>query len=374
MEGEDNQGLAAAELAAAEELEEKFNRVLALVPIVQSAETLEQIATLLDIALQTIAGNKKMLQRSIINVLNSEAFDEVAERAQLISSALDTLQDYLNRPLPEREGGNGQRDNLQQIPLPQVKREDRNRQVRKREEASESDPSTNTDDEDSDNDIFSDARSEVKPRRKKATKPTPNPILNSTSKSAATGTEPTTTIMSARFKEFKINGTVGEPGEKGKLTYGSLLHQVNSGIERKFEESEIIAAVIRCITPGNTTRIYLEGRRNLTVTKVMRTMKNHFGEGDVTSVYKQMTGAVQSTKQTAYQFISSMFAMRDRVMELSRQKKSTKRQYSRKLVQEDMQRGIYAGLRDPGIRQDLKHMLRQPNVDDDDLLDKLQLV
>ena len=180
--------------------------------------------------------------------------------------------------------------------------------------------------------------------------------------------------MSARFKEFKINGTVGEPGEKGKLTYGSLLHQVNSGIERKFEESEIIAAVIRCITPGNTTRIYLEGRRNLTVTKVMRTMKNHFGEGDVTSVYKQMTGAVQSTKQTAYQFISSMFAMRDRVMELSRQKKSTKRQYSRKLVQEDMQRGIYAGLRDPGIRQDLKQLLRQPNVDDDDLLDELQLV
>ena len=197
MEGEDNQGLAAAELAAAEELEEKFNRVLALIPIVQSAETLEQIATLLDIALQTIAGNKKMLQRSIINVLNSEAFDEVAERAHLVSSALDTLQDYLNRPLPEREGGNGQRDNLQQIPLPQVKREDRNRQVRKREEVSESDLSTDTDDEDSDNDIFSDARSEVKPRRKKGTKPTSNPILNSTSKSAKTGTEPTTTIMSA---------------------------------------------------------------------------------------------------------------------------------------------------------------------------------
>ena len=40
MEGEDNQGLAAAELAAAEELEEKFNRVLALIPLVPSTETL----------------------------------------------------------------------------------------------------------------------------------------------------------------------------------------------------------------------------------------------------------------------------------------------------------------------------------------------
>ena len=152
-----------------------------------------------------------------------------------------------------------------------------------------------------------------------------------------------------------------------------MLHQVNSGLDRGFEESDIISAVIKAITPGNQTRIYLEGRRKLTLAKLMRTMKNHFGEGNVSTIYKQMTNATQGQKQTPNQFITSMFAMRDRVLELAGHQRETKRQYRRKLVQQEMQRGIYAGLKDSGIRQDLKIMLRQPDVDDDDLLDELQI-
>ena len=68
-----------------------------------------------------------------------------------------------------------------------------------------------------------------------------------------------------------------------------------------------------------------------------------------------------------------MFSMRDKVLELVRQDKSTTKLYRRELVQQEMQRGIYAGLRDGDIRQDLKMLLRQPNVDDDDLLDELRL-
>ena len=82
---------AVAELAAADLVEESFNRVLALIPIIQTTEPLEEIATALDIDLQDIAGNKKMLQRRILNLLNSDPFDQLAERAQLISSTLDIL-------------------------------------------------------------------------------------------------------------------------------------------------------------------------------------------------------------------------------------------------------------------------------------------
>ena len=110
MEDVANQMQAAAELAAAEGVEENFNRVLALIPIIQTTETLEEIATLLDIDLQEIAGNKKMLQRRILNLLNSDAFDQVAERGQLISSALETLQDHLNMPPLDGDNGNGQGD------------------------------------------------------------------------------------------------------------------------------------------------------------------------------------------------------------------------------------------------------------------------
>ena len=94
--------------------------------------------------------------------------------------------------------------------------------------------------------------------------------------------------MSAEFREFKIDGEVGEPGESGKLTFWSLLYQLNSGIERGFEESEIIYEVIQAMEPGNTTRTYLEGRRNLTVAKLIKIMRGYFGEGSASEIYKQM--------------------------------------------------------------------------------------
>ena len=128
--------------------------------------------------------------------------------------------------------------------------------------------------------------------------------------------------MSARFIDFTIDGVIGEPGEKGTLTYWSLLYQMNSGIDKGFEESEVINAVIQAIKPMNTTRIYLEGRRNLTICKVMRTMKSHFCEGDVRTTFKKMINATQTFEQTSYQFITSMFSMRDRILELVRQEHS----------------------------------------------------
>ena len=71
--------------AAADVVEEHFNRVLSLIPIIQTTEPLEEIETALDIDLLEITGNKKMLQRTILNLINSDPFDQVPERAHLIS-------------------------------------------------------------------------------------------------------------------------------------------------------------------------------------------------------------------------------------------------------------------------------------------------
>ena len=178
--------------------------------------------------------------------------------------------------------------------------------------------------------------------------------------------------MSICFRDFKIDGAVGDPGEKDKITYWSLLYQVNAGAHRGFKEAEIIHAVIQAITPENSTRVYLEGRRNLTLTKVMRTMRSHFGVGDASVVFKQMINATQAIDESPYQFVTKMFSLRDRILELSRQDKATTMLYKSELVQQEMQRGIHAGLRNAELRHDLKFLLRQPEVDDDVLLDELQ--
>ena len=47
----------------------------------------------------------------------------------------------------------------------------------------------------------------------------------------------------SRIRELKINGTIGKPNQKGKLTYSSLMSQIKNAIRRKFEDSDICAAV-----------------------------------------------------------------------------------------------------------------------------------
>ena len=406
-------------------VEGTFSQVQALLPLIQEAETLEEVATLLDLDLSTVAGNRRALLRMINTHIDSDDFDGNPDRQRLLTSTLGTLENALSLPplnLPPLERlaklgtrglmGDGSKGGLAGLalkespgeieqkaalllrnqekeqtslldkealkPTPRRQKAKRSRKGRRVSSSSESDVESS--EEESEVEESEDDLPDRRSARSRLTKSRKIHSKNLTSKSGALPPNPiekskgaSTTMLSARFKDFKINGTVGDPGEKGKLTYGSLLHQVNSGVARNFDETEIIDAVIRAITPGNATRIYLEGRRDLTVNKMMRKMKNHFGEGDVSTVYKQMTNATQAQKQTPHQFITSMFAMRDRVLELAQLKTNTKKQYREKLVQEEMQRGIYAGLRDAGIRQDLRQILRQPNLDDDDLLDELQL-
>ena len=147
---------------------------------------------------------------------------------------------------------------------------------------------------------------------------------------------------------------------------------MESGLKLGYPEPEIINVVIRGITPGNDARVYLEGRKDLTVKNLLSALKSYFCEKNVATVYNQMTRAVQGTeeKDTPIIFAIQMFALRDQVLELSKQPGA--HEYGRTLVQAEMQKSIYAGLRDDGIHRDLKETLtRTSNVNDDDLLDEI---
>ena len=61
-----------------------------------------------------------------------------------------------------------------------------------------------------------------------------------------------------RLKDFKINGSIGGPGERDKLSYINLAYQIQNGRTTGFSEAEICAGVIKAITLGNFLRSYLE--------------------------------------------------------------------------------------------------------------------
>ena len=66
-----------------------------------------------------------------------------------------------------------------------------------------------------------------------------------------------------KFKEYKINGKIGTPGQKDRLTFSRLIFQINNGLKKRYSEHEICDAVIKSIAPDLALPTYLEGKDNL---------------------------------------------------------------------------------------------------------------
>lgn len=309
-------------------LDEEFDKVLALIPMAKEQEPLEEIATTLDldITAEREAANKRAIQRKILNHLNSTAFDEVVDRERLILSALETMNTHLGfQP--------------------------------KLEESEE-------EDSESDDDSKADAK-------------LVHGVKNNAGVKLQAGVPEkgqVTVVSGMRLKDFKFDGSVGHPGEKGKLDYAGVMHNINMGKQRGFDETEICSAAVHAITPGNPTRTYLEGREKLTLAKVISSFKAHFIHRNITDIYNEMIHACQGSgpKDTAMSFILSMFSLRDQIIQQCKDKKPGEQKYSPKLVQSEMQKSIYAGLTDDNIRQDLKQVLKIKNLDDDELLEEVR--
>ena len=57
-------------------------------------------------------------------------------------------------------------------------------------------------------------------------------------------------------KELKIKDQIGEANQKDKLTYVSLMHQIDEAQEAGYDESEIVSSVIRAMIPSLSTNFF----------------------------------------------------------------------------------------------------------------------
>ena len=66
---------------------------------------------------------------------------------------------------------------------------------------------------------------------------------------------------SAFHKDFKIRGFIGENGQKDKLSYISLLKQIEEGRDKGYSDKDVVNAVLRTIDPGLYLRNVLRTQR-----------------------------------------------------------------------------------------------------------------
>ncbi len=183
---------------------------------------------------------------------------------------------------------------------------------------------------------------------------------------------PSRPVMLPWNREFKISGQIGEHGQKDKLTFSSLAHQIEHGLSRGVSELEIVDAVIRAIAPGMQLRSYLEGNPNLTLPILRCILRAHYQEKGATELYKQLTSEVQSSKETPQSFLVRCLDLRQKILFASQEAESSLK-YDPNLVQSMFLHTVLTGLQNDSIRSDLQPYLTRTNVSDELLLDKVNV-
>ena len=84
--------------------------------------------------------------------------------------------------------------------------------------------------------------------------------------------------MSLLRKEFRVKGSIREPGKKEKLTYMSLMDQINKANAEGYNQDEIVSGVIRALVPSLTLRNVLEATTGLNLDRLLSFLEAHFEE------------------------------------------------------------------------------------------------
>lgn len=86
-------------------------------------------------------------------------------------------------------------------------------------------------------------------------------------------------------REFKICGQIGQSGQRDKLAYLSLVHQIELGIEKGDTQTEVVMAVIRAVSPGLPLRDMLVIKCRLTLSALLTILKCHYRVDSSTELY-----------------------------------------------------------------------------------------
>lgn len=171
-------------------------------------------------------------------------------------------------------------------------------------------------------------------------------------------------------REFRIHGQIGERGQKEKLSFTNLMHQIDMGLSKGHSEAEITEAVVKAISPGLSIRDMLEIKRDLTLPQLKTILKGHFKEESSTDLYHRLVNITQDSREAPQNFLFRAIELKERLLLAAREPGSEER-YSPELIHRRFLRSVSTGLLSDNVKFQLKTFLDDPTVTDETLIDKM---
>ena len=179
---------------------------------------------------------------------------------------------------------------------------------------------------------------------------------------------------SALRRQFKINGQIGEPEQKDKISFSSLVRQIQTGLAQGYAESEIVDGVIRSITPGLVLRSCLENYKDLTLDRLKKILRSHYGAKNTSELYSALASICQCPKESPQAFLMNALDLRQQIMfACGEEDDNTSLKYDAGHIQQLFLRTVETGLQNESIRAKIRPFLKDPNVTDEVLMQQMSM-
>ena len=89
-------------------------------------------------------------------------------------------------------------------------------------------------------------------------------------------------------KDFRLYGQIGIVNQPDKLSFTSLMNQIDSSLSKGHKEKEIIEVVIRAIVPSLPLRSYLKFVKDLTLNQLKSVLRSHYREKQRAELYQML--------------------------------------------------------------------------------------
>ena len=173
-------------------------------------------------------------------------------------------------------------------------------------------------------------------------------------------------------RDFKIQGVVGDPGQKEKLGYQALISQIEAGLTKGYSDKEVVSAVVRVVQPGLQLRSYLETMVDLTLPRLRKILRFHFHERNATELYQLLTNIAQQPNEDPQSFLIRALTVRQKIISASKESDSGIK-YDASSVQSLFLHAVETGLADETIRAKIRPLTQNPKVADEDLIGAMSL-
>ena len=113
-------------------------------------------------------------------------------------------------------------------------------------------------------------------------------------------------MLSLVRKELKVKGQIGEVGQKDKLTYVSLRHQIKQARQTDYTYREVINA-------GLTLRTVLETTPNFKLDRLTQFLEAHYELKNVHDLWNTMTTILQFPEKSVHTFVMRCLEVRQKI-------------------------------------------------------------